>query len=53
MLKEYMEQVIKRIAFGYKNFDFFRLRTMYILNGKIRGISKKYRNRKKWKNKVI
>lgn len=40
-------KVIKRIAFGYKNFDFFRLRTMYILNGKISGISKKYRNTKK------
>lgn len=40
-------KVIKRIGFGYKNFDFFRLRVMYILNGKIRGISKKDRNRKK------
>ena len=40
-------KVIKRIAFGYKNFDFFRLRLLYILNGKISGISKKYRNTKK------
>ena len=30
--------------FGYRNFKFFRLRTMYILNGKISGISKKDRN---------
>lgn len=28
-------KVIKRIGFGYKNFDFFRLRLLYILNGKI------------------
>ncbi len=40
-------KVIKRVGFGYRNFKFFRLRTMYILNGKISGISKKDRNRKK------
>ena len=40
-------KVIKRIAFGYRNFEFFRLRIMYILNGKISGISKKNRNTKK------
>lgn len=40
-------KVIKRIAFGYRNFKFFRLRLMYILNGKISGMSKKDRNRKK------
>lgn len=40
-------KVIKRIGFGYKNFKFFRLRIMYILNGKISGISKKDRNTKK------
>lgn len=40
-------KVIKRIGFGYRNFDFFRLRIMYILNGKIIGISKKDRNVKK------
>lgn len=40
-------KVIKRVGFGYRNFRFFRLRTMYILNGKISGISKKDRNRKK------
>ena len=40
-------KVIKRVAFGYKNFDFFRLRLMYILNGKISGITKKDRNSKK------
>lgn len=39
-------KVIKRVAFGYKNFDFFRLRLMYILNGKISGITKKDRNSK-------
>ena len=27
-------KVIKRVGFGYKNFDFFRLRLMYILNSK-------------------
>jgi len=30
-------KVIKRVGFGYKNFNFFRLRLMYILNGKMRG----------------
>lgn len=40
-------KVVKRVAFGYRNFDFFRLRLMYILNGKISGISKKDRNSKK------
>lgn len=40
-------KVIKRIGFGYRNFDFFRLRIMYILNGKLSGISKKDRNVKK------
>ena len=27
-------KVIKRVGFGYKNFDFFRLRLLYILNNK-------------------
>lgn len=40
-------KVIKRVGFGYKNFKFFRLRVMYILNGKISGITKKDRNTKK------
>ena len=40
-------KVIKRIGYGYKNFKFFRLRIMYILNGKISGITKKDRNQKK------
>lgn len=40
-------KVIKRVAFGYKNFKFFRLRIMYILNGKVSGMSKKDRNIKK------
>ena len=26
--------VIKRVGFGYKNFEFFRLRLLYILNSK-------------------
>ena len=43
--------MIKKIAYGYRNFEFFRLRLMYILNGKVSGISKKDRNTKKWKNK--
>lgn len=34
-------KVIKRNAFGYKNFDFFRLRLLYILNGKLSGKSNK------------
>ena len=42
-------KVIKRVAFGYKNFRFFRLRLLYILNGKISGITKKDRNTKKRK----
>ena len=42
-------KVIKRVAFGYRNFRFFRLRLMYILNGKISGISKKDRNQKNHK----
>ena len=46
-------KVIKRIGFGYRNFDFFRLRIMYILNGKISGISKKDRNVKNEKNSYI
>ena len=44
-------KVIKRIGYGYKNFKFFRLRIMYILNGRISGITKKDRNQKNWKNK--
>ena len=39
-------KVIKRIGFGYRNFKFFRLRIMYILNGKLSGITKNDRNRK-------
>ena len=39
-------KVIKRIGYGYKNFKFFRLRIMYILNGRISGITKKDRNQK-------
>lgn len=39
-------KVIKRVGFGYRNFEFFRLRLMYILNGKLSGITKKDRNAK-------
>lgn len=39
-------KVIKRVGFGYRNFKFFRLRLMYILNCKVSGMSKKDRNRK-------
>jgi len=41
-------KVIKRIGFGYKNFDFFRLRLLYILNNKN---SKKSESSKKQKSK--
>ena len=39
-------KVIKRNAYGYKNFEFFRLRLMYILNGILSGRSKKNNNKK-------
>jgi len=34
-------KVIKRIGFGYKDFDFFRIRLLYMLRGKISGNGKK------------
>lgn len=40
-------KVIKRVAFGYKNFEFLRLRILYIMNGRLSGITKKDRNSKK------
>lgn len=40
-------KVIKRLAFGYKNFAFLRLRILYIMNSKLSGITKKDRNSKK------
>lgn len=40
-------KVIKGVGYGYKNFEFFRLRLMYILNGKVSGITKNVRNAKK------
>lgn len=40
-------KVIKRIAFGYKNFKFYRLRILYICNGKISGGSSKTTKKKK------
>lgn len=44
-------KVIKRIAFGYKNFDFFRLRVLYILKNKIQGGSNNDRNKRNKTNK--
>ena len=43
-------KVIKRNAYGYKNFDFFRLRLMYIFNGKISGKINKNEKRRINKN---
>ena len=43
-------KVIKRNAYGYKNFSFFRLRLMYIFNGKISGKINKNKKRKIRKN---
>ena len=40
-------KVIKRVGFGYKDFSFFRLRILYIMNWKLSGITKKDRNSKK------
>ena len=34
-------KVIKRVGFGYKDFDFFRIRLLYILNDKNKKKSKK------------
>ena len=45
--------VIKRVGFGYKNFTFFRIRLLYILNGKILGKVKKRWFLKKTKNKKM
>ena len=43
-------KVIKRNAYGYKNFSFFRLRLMYIFNGKISGKINKNEKRRINKN---
>ena len=32
-------KVIKRVGFGYRNFKFFRMRLLYILNNKDKKIS--------------
>ena len=40
-------KVIKRIGYGYRNFEFFRMRIMYILNSKLIGKVSKVKNRKK------
>lgn len=39
-------KVIKRVGLGYKNFGFFSLRILYIMNGNVSGITKKDRNAK-------
>ena len=39
-------KVIKRVAFGYKDFKFFRLRLLYILGGSISGNTNKKNNKK-------
>ena len=39
-------KVIKRNSFGYKNFNFFRKRVLYIFNKKLGGGSKNGRNNK-------
>lgn len=39
-------KVIKRVGFGYKNFDFFRLRLLYILKNKNPKNSQKSKNQK-------
>ena len=44
-------KVIKRNGFGFKNFDFFRLRLIYILRHKISGNSKKDSFQKNQKSK--
>ena len=45
-------KVIKRVGFGYKNFEFFRLRLLYILNSKnVKKVSSAKKQKcKKWKN---
>ena len=43
-------KVIKRVAYGYKNFDFFRARLLYILNNKNLKNSKKDSFQKSEKN---
>lgn len=40
-------KVIKRIGYGYRNFEFFRMRIMYILNSKLIGKVSKVKKRKK------
>lgn len=37
-------KVIKRNGYGFRNFEFFRLRLMYILNGNLSGKTKKFKN---------
>ena len=45
-------KVIKRIGFGYKNFNFFRKRILYIFNNKIGGGRGKKDNKKTNKKEI-
>ena len=45
-------KVIKRIGFGYKNFNFFRKRILYIFNNKIGGDRGKKDNKKTNKKEI-
>lgn len=49
--REWIIKVIKRVGFEYKNFEFFRLRLLYILRGKISGKNKKDGFQKSQKSK--
>ena len=40
-------KVIKRVGFGYRNFKFFRMRLLYILNNKDKKISNRVKNKNK------
>ena len=45
--KDIIEEKFTQLTGSIFNFEFFRLRLLYILNGKIRGMTKKDRNQKK------
>ena len=40
-------KVIKRVGFGYRNFKFFRMRLLYILNNKDKKLSSRAKNKNK------
>ena len=39
-------KVVKRVGYGYRNFDIFRRRLLYIFNGKVSGVSNGRKNNK-------